>query len=156
MRYSHLVSPTMTTTSTYLCTGVAFCKRYGNYERIRNVSPPSSSLLCMTLTPISTKQFSRLVPLKVTPDQWRSYWGVNKAERLQRVLESVLVSYGGAWLSLFLSYMAGSFVSTLVGVVLIFNWMLTPWFSSNQNNRNIRMQNSVPLRHALFKGRIIR
>lgn len=41
-------------------------------------------------------------------NQWRSYWGTNKKERVQRVLESVLLAYGGLWLSWFLSFMAGT------------------------------------------------
>lgn len=40
-------------------------------------------------------------------EQWRSYWGINKKERLQKILESVLLAYGGMWLSWFLSFMAG-------------------------------------------------
>jgi hypothetical protein len=86
----------------------------------------------MTLIPLSKKQFASVAPKQVTPDQWVSYWGVNQIERLQRILESVLLAYGGAWLAWFISFMAGGVVSAFVGTGLIFNWMFTPWLSANR------------------------
>ena len=109
----------------------------------------------MSLTPISKETFTAVAPSKVTPDQWRAYWGVNKTDRLQRVLESLLTAYGGAWLSWFLAFMTGGAVSTIIGTVLMFNWMYAPWLVSNRNNQLIReTKDGRPLRHAFFRGRI--
>ena len=79
---------------------------------------------------------SLLVPKKVKPDQMLSYWGVNKKERLQRVLESLLVSYGGAWMAWFVSFMAGSLVSAVLGSTLIFNWLYSPWLNARYDARD--------------------
>ena len=38
--------------------------------------------------------------------------------RLQRILESVLLSYGGAWLAWFLTFMTGSVVSSFAGTLI--------------------------------------
>lgn len=108
----------------------------------------------MVLIPLSKSETSYLVPKRITNDQWSAYWGINKIERLQRVSESALVAYGGAWLSWFLSFMAGGIVSAFVGSGLIFNWMINPWLSAYQNNQNFRKYEGKPLRHAYFKGRI--
>lgn len=113
--------------------------------------------LSMSLTPVSRDQFSVMVPTKVTPDQWRAYWGVNKTDRLQRILESLLLAYGGAWLAWFLAFMTGGAVSNIVGTLLMFNWMYSPWLVSDRNNRLIREDASGrPLRHAYFSGQIDR
>mmetsp|Transcript_1993 Transcript_1993/g.4294 ORF Transcript_1993/g.4294 Transcript_1993/m.4294 type:complete len:199 (-) Transcript_1993:69-665(-) len=108
----------------------------------------------MTLIPLSKKEFASVVPKQVTPDQWVSYWGVNQIERLQRVLESVLVAYGGAWLAWFIASLAGGVVSAFLGTGLIFNWMFTPWLNANRNNYNLRVQRGRPLYHGLYIGRI--
>ena len=58
--------------------------------------------------------------------------------RLQKILESILLSYGGAWLAWFLSFMAGGFVAGIVGSLLVFNWMYTPWLSASKRNYALR------------------
>eukprot|EP01038_Epipyxis_sp_PR26KG_P008026 gene8026-10875_t len=110
----------------------------------------------MQLRPITRSQFADLSPRRVTTSQWFSYWGTNKLERTQKILESVLLAYGGLWLSWFFSFMAGSFFSSLIGTMLIFNWMFTPWLNSNRNNRNAWYLDHKPLHHAFFRGRIVR
>lgn len=117
-----------------------------------------SKPLPMSISTVSSAQFTKLVPSNVTPDQWRAYWGVNKVDRLQRVLESLLLAYGGAWLSWFLSFLAGGAISSIVGTLLVFNWLYTPWFAAKRNNANIRVLegSEKPLMHALYVGRISR
>ena len=109
----------------------------------------------MLLVPISKKNVRNIFSKQVTPEQWLSYWGNNKIERLQRVLESVLIAYGGAWLSWFISFMAGGVVSAFVGTGLIFNWMFSPWINAYTNNNKIIFLNDKPLNHAVYKGKII-
>lgn len=96
------------------------------------------SPMSMSLTPLSSSNVEKLIPRKVTNEQWISYWGVNEKERLQRILESFLIAYGGAWLAWFLSFLAGSFVAGIIGSCLIFNWMYTPWLNANRRNMIIR------------------
>eukprot|EP01039_Chlorochromonas_danica_P006941 gene6941-7681_t len=109
----------------------------------------------MTLLPINQSQLATIAPRTVTPDQWKAYWGGNKIERLQRIMESVLVAYGGAWAAWFLSFMMGSFVSAVLGSALIFNWMLTPYLTSVRSNDNLWYKNGQLMHHALFKGQIV-
>lgn len=75
----------------------------------------TSSTTIMSLIPINKIQINKILTKQVNTDQWLSYWGSNKIERLQRVLESVLIAYGGAWLSWFFSFMAGGIVSAFLG-----------------------------------------
>jgi hypothetical protein len=109
----------------------------------------------MRLVPISTRQMRQLVPRSVSTKQWQSYWGVNSLERLQKVLESLLISYGGAWLAWFTSFMAGSLVSALIGTALIFNWMYTPWINARKQNDLIWPRDRL-LSYALYTGKISR
>ena len=53
----------------------------------------------MSLEPLSSSQVNMLFPRSVSNEQWISYWGVNEKERLQRILESFLIAYGGGWLA---------------------------------------------------------
>jgi hypothetical protein len=119
---------------------------------------PKRNLL-MSLEPLTSSNINMLFPRTVSNEQWVSYWGINERERLQRVLESFLISYGGAWLawyssshhfiyllflflfllsfstfSRFLSFLAGGFVAGIVGSLLVFNWMYTPWLSAYRRN----------------------
>lgn len=109
--------------------------------------------LSMSLTPLSKTQIQRIFPTSVTNEQWLSHWGVNKKERLQRILESVLISYGGGWLAWFLSFLAGGLVSGIVGTLLIFNWIYTPWLMANRRNYAFR---SKGLYYGLYNARIKR
>jgi len=88
----------------------------------------------MRVVPLSKTQMQSIVPRKVTRNQLMSYWGMNSKERLQRVLESLLVSYGGAWMAWFVSFMVGSLASAVLGTALIFNWMYTPWLNAKRRN----------------------
>lgn len=118
-----------------------------------NVNCRRHMFLHMSLTPLSTHQVQRIFPTSVTNEQWLSHWGVNKKERLQRILESVLISYGGGWLAWFLSFLAGGFVSGIVGTLLIFNWIYTPWLNANRRNYAFR---SKGLYYGLFEAKIKR
>lgn len=93
--------------------------------------------LVMRVVPISRAQMQSIVPRQVTRPQLLAYWGMNPKERLQRILEAVLISYGGTWLAWFVSFMAGSLVSAVLGTGLIFNWLYSPWL--NAKTRNARM-----------------
>lgn len=107
--------------------------------------------LVMRVVPITKSQMLQIVPRKVTRPQLLAYWGLNPKERLQRILESVLISYGGTWLAWFVSFMAGSLVSAFLGTALIFNWLYSPWL--NARNRNARMYPyRLNLRSATSKG----
>lgn len=117
--------------------------------------------IAMSLKPIVLKDMQSLAPKKVTTEQWISYWGINKVERLQKVLESILVSYGGTWMAWFLSFMAGSFIASIVGTFLIFNWMYTPWVYAAKRNTRIwkPLSRAVTAKgtsnyYAVYSGRI--
>lgn len=82
---------------------------------IKNTLRTKTATIIMSLIPINKVQINKILTKQVNTDQWLSYWGNNKIERLQRVLESVLIAYGGAWLSWFFSFMAGGIVSAFLG-----------------------------------------
>lgn len=82
---------------------------------IKNTLRTKTTTIIMSLIPINKIQINKILTKQVNTDQWLSYWGNNKIERLQRVLESVLIAYGGAWLSWFFSFMAGGIVSAFLG-----------------------------------------
>lgn len=128
-----------------------FCslKEFGQAVTLRSVH--------MTLVPLSRSKTKIIMPRKVTPDQWRSYWGSVPMESVQRVLESVLFAYGGAWMAWFLSFMAGNFISSIAGSIMIFNWIFNPYISAQRQNYRIwySSQGHI-LYHALFRGRIAR
>jgi len=120
----------------------------------RNTNSRSKlSYTSMSLTPLTKNQIQRIFPTSVTNEQWFSHWGVNKKERLQRILESVLISYGGGWLAWFLSFLAGGLVSGVVGALLICNWIYVPWLNANRRNYTFR---SKGLHYGLFDARIKR
>lgn len=110
----------------------------------------------MALIPLPRSQMKLLVPRgKVTPAQWCSYWGYTPVDTLQRILESMLFAYGGAWMAWFLSFMAGPFVSSIFGSITIFNWLYLPYISSQRNNNKMWFNSQGKLlHHALFKGSI--
>ena len=89
----------------------------------------------MKVVGVSHSRMLQIIPRKVTPEQVAAFWGVNPKERLQRILESLLVSYGGAWAAWFLSFMAGGYVAAFVGTILIFNWMSFFSFIGNVKSR---------------------
>lgn len=108
----------------------------------------------MTLTPITKTQFNNLAPTHVNPKQYSAYWGATASEKLQRVLEAGLLSYGGAWMSWFLSFMLGNFIAAIVGTGLIFNWIYTPWVYANNMNRSLRATKQQ-LKYCIFTGKIL-
>lgn len=112
--------------------------------------------LQMRIIPCSALQMSTLAPRKVSAEQWGAYWGVNKMERLQKVLESLLVAYGGAWMSWFLSMLAGNVISSFTGTALIFNWMYSPWLNAKKRNAKVWRAGNQKLSYALYIGRIAR
>lgn len=112
--------------------------------------------LQMLLVPISRKELKVLIPRHVTNTQWFSYWGNTRINLLQKLLESLLISYGGAWIAWLLSFMSGSFVSTVVGCALVFNWLFNPYFISSKTNYLFYYSASgKPLYHAIFKAKIV-
>ena len=111
-----------------LITSTHYCKGWlsstpSSIERRHITKNIQHKSLTMRLLPLSRNKVRDLLPLGITKDQWTSYWGLDPMERLQKVLESVLISYGGAWLAWFTSFMAGSFVAACVGTALLINWM---------------------------------
>ena len=108
----------------------------------------------MTVLPISREEMSMLSPKKVTTPQWVAYWGVSPTERLQKVMESLLIAYGGSWMAWFFSFMAGGAISAFLGVGLIFNWMYSPILNAKKRNSRLWPPNQK-LAYALFTGRII-
>lgn len=106
----------------------------------------------MSLHPMPIREFRVVVPRRITLNQMNAYWGMNKNERLAKFLESLLLSYGGVWISWFLSAMAGNIVSAIIGTMLIFNWMYTPWLYAK---RRVTAFSPKPNTHyALFIGNI--
>ena len=122
----------------------------------RRVSLTLCTQLSMRLAPISKAQMLAVVPRKITRPQLLSYWGMNSKERLQRILESLLVSYGGVWMAWFVSFMAGSLVSAVLGTALIFNWMYTPWLNARRRNARVYPSSGEleTVYYAVFLGRI--
>jgi len=112
----------------------------------------------MRVAPISKAQMLAVVPRKITRPQLLSYWGMNSKERLQRILESLLVSYGGAWMAWFVSFMAGSLVSAVLGTALIFNWMYTPWLNARRRNARVYPSSGKleTVYYAVFLGLLLR
>lgn len=120
-----------------------------------NIETTTRRKLSMRILPISRKQFSKLVPQQPILKQYEAYWGVTKIDKLQRMLESFLLAYGGAWLAWFLSFMVGSFLSAIVGTGLVFNWMYTPWLFAKKMNRSL-WSSSQPFHYSIMTGKISR
>ena len=111
----------------------------------------------MVLVPFRPAELKRIIPKVVTVDQWKSYWGLNQVDRLQKIMESFLMSYGGAWLAWFLSFMAGSFVASIIGSLMIFNWMYAPVVVASKMNKFLWQTDSgYQTYHGYFCGKIIR
>ena len=108
----------------------------------------------MKLVGISKKRLLSVIPREVTTEQIKSYWGNNSKERLQKILESFLVSYGGLWGAWFLSFMAGNYVAAIMGTFLCFNWMYTPWLHAKKRNAKMWPATGEKIYYALFMGRI--
>ena len=108
----------------------------------------------MIVLPISRQEMTILSPKKITTPQWTAYWGVSPTERLQKVMESLLIAYGGSWMAWFFSFMAGGAISAFLGVGLIFNWMYSPILNAKRRNSKLWPTNQK-LKYALFSGRII-
>lgn len=114
-------------------------------------------VLSMKLVPVSGERMKILFPRSVTPAQWRAYWGTTPLETVQRIMESVLFAYGGAWIAWFLSFMAGDFISSIAGSIMIFNWMVNPYLAARRQNHRIRYaDDNRRLYHALYQGTISR
>jgi hypothetical protein len=109
----------------------------------------------MTITPISNMTFRKLTPKQVTPAQYQAYWGISKIEKLQKILESILLSYGGAWIAWCLSFMLGNFISAVVGTLLVFNWMYTPYIFAKRMNRSV-WSSSPPYHYSILSGDIVK
>jgi hypothetical protein len=110
--------------------------------------------LDMKLVGISKKRLLSVIPRRVTTEQIKSYWGNNPKVRLQKILESFLVSYGGLWGAWFLSFMAGNYVAAFMGTFLCFNWMYTPWLHAKKRNAKMWPATGEKIYYALFMGRI--
>ena len=113
----------------------------------------SRPLLSCRLTPVSRAVMRKMVPRQVSLEQYGSYWGTSQIERVQRVFESVIVAYGGAWLAWFCSFMIGPLLSAVIGVGLIFNWVYTPWLNAKKRNAKI-WPKGKNLNYGLYSGRI--
>ena len=111
----------------------------------------------MQLLPISKNILRDIVPRRVNTEQWKSYWGTTPFEKVQKMMESVLVAYGGAWLAWFVSFMSGGPLAAFVGTALIFNWIFSPYVISRRNNQRFWFDGKgKPLHHAIFIAKIIR
>ena len=120
----------------------------------KNVHNLKSSII-----PISQNKIYdlNLVSREVTAAQWSSYWGANSKERLQRILESLLVAYGGAWFAWFVSFMAGG-LAPFVGTLLVFNWLYSPWLNAKRRNDKFwsSQERYGKSKYALYSGKIAR
>ena len=120
-------------------------------RKVRNVGS-----LRATILPISKSKIYDLgiVSRDVTSAQWNSYWGLSSKERLQRILESLLVAYGGAWFAWFVSFMSGG-LAPFVGTFLIFNWLYSPWINAKKRNDSFWRSNGKNKRYyALYCGKV--
>ena len=144
-----MLQQSLVSSSRASCQPSGHCQLSDNRQRTRRT-------LEMRIIPCSTVQMSQLAPKKVSAEQWGAYWGINKMERLQKVLESLLVAYGGAWMAWFLSMLAGNVVSSFTGTALIFNWMYSPWLNAKKRNSKVWRSGNQKLNYALYIGRIVR
>jgi hypothetical protein len=110
--------------------------------------------LSMRVAPINRSVMRKIVPRQITIEQYGSYWGMNSIERVQKIFESVIVAYGGAWLAWVSSFVVGPYISAFIGVGLVFNWVYNPWLNAKKRNSKI-WPKSMNLNYALFSGRII-
>ena len=126
------------------------CKEQAHARTLNNVGKMRMSIL-----PISQNKVYdlNLVSREVNAAQWSSYWGLNSKERLQRVLESLLVAYGGAWFAWFVSFMAGG-LAPFVGTFLVFNWLYSPWLNAKRRNDKFWSTREFAKKYAIYCGQI--
>jgi len=124
-------------------------------SRVINSASRRRHELSMSILPLSRGDLRAMSSRRVTTDQWKAYWGGNKTEKLQKVLESLLISYGGTWMAWFLSFMAGAYVSAFIGTALVFNWMYSPWLYAKKRNAKLWPRNQM-LSYAVYVGRVSR
>ena len=152
-------SSSSSSSSTYP-SSVLFTDRFPH----RLVTPPARrrnimnvSNLQATIIPISKDKIYDLgiVSRDVTGAQWNSYWGSSSKERLQRVLESLLLAYGGAWFAWFVSFMSGG-LAPFVGTFLIFNWLYSPWINAKKRNDKFWSSKESRKYYAIYSGKLLR
>jgi hypothetical protein len=87
------------------------------------------------LIPLEVEEMKRLLTTGApTAAQYSTYWGRNSKEQYAKWNESALVMLLGTFLSYCLSFVFGSFISTLLGVVCATWAILGPEFQAYQRN----------------------
>jgi hypothetical protein len=136
--------------------------------------------LPMALVPLSVDDLDRLLVVSGAPtgEQTATYWGRTQRERYGRIFESSVVTILGVLFSYFLSFVAGTFVATILGSLFFFwsvfspqlqayqrNWelrggrdLIDPWLAGSSNdeysNDDDGEKNRLGLYGALFLGRV--
>lgn len=120
-----------------------------------NVRKYGVASLQAAILPISPSRIYnlKLVHRDVTSTQWMSYWGASSKERSQRIQESLLLAYAGAWFAWFVSFMSGG-LAPFIGTLLIFNWMYSPYINARNRNGKFWSQ-SKSKSYAIYTGEII-
>lgn len=94
--------------------------------------------LSMSLIPIPVDTLVRILPtpsrLNPTGDQYVTYLGLTPKQRFNSLFEGASIAFLGSMFSYFISFVVGSFVATVLGVVFLFWPILSPEFKAYQRN----------------------
>ena len=80
---------------TILTSGTTFAFSNGYIHNLQ--AETCTQKLKMSLIPITRTSLKSMTPRSPNVEQWKAYWGSSRSDKLQKLLESLLVSYGGAW-----------------------------------------------------------
>lgn len=93
------------------------------------------SLKRNALIPLTTPEATNLLSINApTGAQYSVYIGRTPRERFGRTIESSIVGFLGVFFSYFLSFVIGTFFSTILGFVFFFWSILSPEFQAYQRN----------------------
>ena len=94
----------------------------------------------MALVPLSVQDLDRLLVVSGAPtgEQTATYWGRTQRERYGRIFESSVVTILGVLFSYFLSFVAGTFVATILGSLFLFWSIFSPQLQAYQRNWELR------------------
>lgn len=117
-----------------------FLPLLGNFNGCLSFAPPASVVLRRStvrnaLVPLEIDELQSLLSTGApTASQYSTYWGRNSKEEYAKWNESFLIMFLGTLFSYCLSFVFGSFIATLLGVVC-FTWaILGPELQAYQRN----------------------
>mmetsp|Transcript_9287 Transcript_9287/g.13955 ORF Transcript_9287/g.13955 Transcript_9287/m.13955 type:complete len:307 (+) Transcript_9287:183-1103(+) len=90
-----------------------------------------------SLTKLTSGEVEKLLPLSVSKDQWSNYWG-NGVEQVGRIYETMVIAFLGLFSCYFASFLVGTALTSAVGFIFVFYWIIGPNFINYQKNRDFR------------------